>query len=83
MSRKSAYLLKARDPAFASAWAAAANAAHRVSGEGDKVDEVEGDPVSSSQRYALPSRSERERSFARLVGALRDSPSLAPDAPAQ
>jgi len=48
MSRKSAYALKQRDPAFAFAWAAASRA-----GAGYKVEEVEGPPNSSSQRDNL------------------------------
>ena len=41
MSRKAAYALRHRDPSFDAAWNAALNA-----GEGDKVQEVEGAPVS-------------------------------------
>jgi hypothetical protein len=68
MSRKSAYALKGRDPAFACAWAAAMQA-----GEGYKVKEVEGVPVSRCHGNASPSRLERERSFTRFMAALRDS----------
>ena len=78
MSRKSAYALKHRDPTFAVAWAAAVRAP-----EGDKVDEVHEPPVSTGQGDALPSRLDRERSFVRLMTALRESPALAPRAPAQ
>ena len=42
MSRKSAYALKARDPAFAHAWESALNARR----QGGKVEEVEAPPVS-------------------------------------
>ena len=96
MSRKSAYALKSRDPVFASAWAAADEAGGAASVQGDKVEEVHEPPVPSSHGdtraglpgagracVTLPSRFERERAFARLVAALRESPPLAPRAPAQ
>ena len=83
MSRKSAYALKARDPAFAAAWTAAMKAAASFSRQGDKVEEVEDPSVSSSQGYMSPSRSERERDFVRLVAGLRESRPLAPCPPAQ
>ena len=44
MSRKSAYALKSRDPAFADAWAKALRAS-----KGHKVEEIEGVPVSPTQ----------------------------------
>jgi hypothetical protein len=44
MSRKSAYALKARDQAFATAW----NAALRAS-EGDKAGKADGSPYAASQ----------------------------------
>ena len=78
MSRKSAYALKARDPAFAAAWTAAVNAGAAAPREGDKVVEVRRSPVSPGQGHTSPSRVERERRFARLVAGLRDSRSLAP-----
>lgn len=68
MSRKSAYALKGRDPAFAFAWAAAMRA-----GEGDKVHEMEGVPVSRRYGNTSPWRRERERAFARLLSRLRES----------
>jgi hypothetical protein len=77
MSRKSAYGLKARDPAFAAAWAAAVKAGARVSIHGDKVEEVERVPNPSSQGYTSPSRIERERRFAGLIAKLRELPPLA------
>jgi hypothetical protein len=83
MSRKSAYALKARDPAFAAAWAAAAKAGARVSMHGDKVEEVEGVSIPSAHGDILLSRLDRERSFVRAMAALRESPSLAPAADAQ
>ncbi|HEY7004971.1 MAG TPA: hypothetical protein VH392_00660 [Sphingomicrobium sp.] len=83
MSRKSAYALKARDSAFAAAWAAAVNAGAKVSREGDKVNEVDEARVSSGRGDTSPSRSERERDFVRLLSILRESGPLAPSAPAQ
>lgn len=83
MSRKSAYALKARDPAFAAAWAAAVKARATTSRQGDKVEEVHEPLVSPGHGDTLPSRSERERAFAGLVAKLRESPPLAPRAPAQ
>ena len=44
MSRKSAYALKSRDPAFAHSWNAALEAAKR-----NKVEEVQASPIPSSQ----------------------------------
>ena len=44
MSRKSAYALKVRDPAFADAWAKALHAS-----KGHKVEEIKGVPVSPPQ----------------------------------
>ena len=44
MSRKSAYALKSRDPAFADAWAKAL-----LASKGHKVEEIEGVPVSPTQ----------------------------------
>ena len=83
MSRKSAYALKLRDPAFAHAWAAAMNVSRKPApslckqpvlrlSKGDKVEEVNGVPVSPSYGNASPSRSERERAFSGFVAALRD-----------
>ena len=83
MSRKSAYALKARDPAFAAAWNAAARAGTGRRGDGDKVEEVHKPPVSGGHGDTLPSRIESERVFVRLLAALRDSPPLAPHAHAQ
>ena len=83
MSRKSAYALKARDPAFATAWTAAVKAGAKRLFEGDKVEEVEGPPVPSGHGNASPSRAERERAFAGLMPQLRESPPLAPCPPAQ
>ena len=86
MSRKSAYALKRRDPAFAFAWAAATQASKGAAlslSKGYKMDEVDGPPISPGQGDTSPSRLERERQFARLLTALRESPPLAPRAGAQ
>jgi hypothetical protein len=83
MSRKSAYALKSRDPAFAAAWAVAAGAGAKTSIQGDKVEEVEGVPNPSSRGNTSPSRIDRERAFVGLIARLRESSPLAPRAPAQ
>jgi len=91
MSRKSAYALKGRDPAFAFAWTAAmqASQASVLRGpapsvcRGDKVEEVDGPPVSPGQGHTSPSRRERERQLVQLLAVLRESPPLAPRAGAQ
>jgi len=86
-SRKSAYALKGRDPAFASAWDTAVNAAGRgnapSSWKGDKVEKVEDPPIPSSHGDTSPSRSDRERAFAGLLATLRQSAPLADPPPAQ
>ena len=73
MSRKSAYMLKARDPAFAAGWKAAVRARTKPLAEGNKVEEVEGAPVSPRQGDTAA----RERTFADLLARLRQSPPLA------
>ena len=83
MSRKAAYALKIRDAAFAHAWIAASKAGAKASVQGDKVEEVDRDPVSSSHVHTSPSRVERERAFSGLVARLRESAPLAPRAPGQ
>lgn len=83
MSRKAAYALKQRDPAFAFAWAAATQASRVPGRKGDKAEEMEDPPVSLSQGDTSPSRIERERQLARLVATLRESPPVAPRACAQ
>lgn len=91
MSRKSAYALKARDPAFAAAWRAAVKARATNSREepalsrskGDNVEEVHELRVSTGQGDMSPSCFGRERAFAGLVAKLRESPPLAPGAAAQ
>lgn len=49
MSRKAAYALKSRDPAFAGAWNAALAAGRPVKRQGDKVKEVHASPFSHHQ----------------------------------
>jgi hypothetical protein len=75
MSRKSAYALKERDPAFARAWRSAL-AARRPRRQGDKVEEVEGarnrtgqgDTGARTRDHQLPNRSAlRDRFFASLA----------------
>jgi len=80
MSRKSAYALKARDPAFAAAWDEALKSA-RNARQGDEVQEVHKPRTSLSQsdkaRRTAPSKSStqlrrieelrRDRFFARLA----------------
>jgi hypothetical protein len=83
MSRKSAYVLKARDPAFAAAWAEASKAASRRWLQGDKVDEMDGPPIPSIEVHTSPSPVERKHDFVRLLAAIRESPPLAARAPAQ
>ena len=83
MSRKAAYALRARDAAFAAAWAAAVKAGAERPLEGDKVEEVEEPPISSGQGNASLSRAERERAFVGLLAQLRESPPLAPRPAAQ
>ena len=83
MSRKSAYALKARDRAFASAWSAAASAGAGGALQGDKVEEVHEPRLPPRHGNTSPSRLERERALVRLVAALRNSPPLAPCPPAQ
>jgi hypothetical protein len=75
MSRKAAYMLKARDLSFAAAWAKAVR--------GYKVDEVEEPPVSPPQGNRSPSRRDFPRAFTDLIAALRDSAVLARGACAQ
>ena len=76
MSRKSAYALKARDPAFAEAWIAAL-AAPSAPSEGDRLRRSA--PSNSSSKLPHPKKVEcdamrRDRFFA----ALRESRKLAP-----
>ena len=83
MSRKSAYALKGRDPAFAFAWAAAMRASKEPAvraPKGNKVEEVEEPPVSMGHVHTSPSRLDRERALVRLIATLRESPPLAPGA---
>ena len=72
MSRKSAYALKSRDPAFAVAWSAAVTAGRSRRAEGDKVEEVHGAPVRRHHGDSSPSRVDRERAFARFVSTAEE-----------
>ena len=78
LSRKSAYALKARDPAFASAWESALDA-RRAKVEGDKVEEVEEPPVSPGQgdTRRRDDNAARDRFFGRLAAKHRLSPPAA------
>jgi hypothetical protein len=87
MSRKSAYALKSRDPAFARAWQSAL-AARRPQREGDKVEEVDGAPNPSRQgdtaartrdREPLSRSALRDRYFASLAALRRTSAAPAQD----
>ena len=53
MSRKAAYALRSRDPAFAEAWEAAVAANRPAGREGNKVKEVHGPRVSPRQGNRL------------------------------
>jgi hypothetical protein len=83
MSRKSAYALRARDCAFAAAWAAAMKAGTMKRNQGDKVEEVEGVRGSARHGNTPPSRLDRGRDFAVLLSQLRESQQLAPPSLAQ
>lgn len=90
MSRKSAYALKARDSAFAAAWAAALSARSAARREGDKADNSDKPPCSRRQGdIRAPRRSARVDAFARdlffaeLARRNRDSADLARRAPRQ
>jgi len=85
MSRKSAYALKARDPAFAAAWDEALKSASRKR-QGDEVQEVHNPRTSLSQgdksRRTAPPKSStqrrieelrRDRFFARLAATRTSS----------
>ena len=72
MSRKSAYVLKDRDPAFAAAWTAALRT-RKGRRQGDKVEEVEEPPVSSSQGNSLHAGLRADRRPDRLFAALARS----------
>jgi hypothetical protein len=83
MSRKAAYALRGRDPAFAAAWAAALAARSAPRRQGDKVEEVDDPPVSPSHGDTSRSRLGRKQRFVRLLAVLRESPPLAPCVGAQ
>ena len=76
MSRKSAYALKSRHPAFAAAWAAAVKAGSQALSEGDEVSEVSDPRISSRQgdsRVANFDAELREHFFSRLAANRPDS----------
>ena len=83
MSRKSAYALKGRDPAFASAWRAAVRAGAPLLVQGDKAYKVDRPPTPPPQGNTLLSRLARKHAFAGLGARPRDSAPLAPRGPAQ
>lgn len=90
MSRKSAYALKARDPAFAAAWAEALTARSAARREGNEADKVDRPPPSPRQGdIRAPRRGARADAFARdlffaeLARRNRDSAGLAGRAPRQ
>jgi len=78
MSRKAAYKLKSRDPAFAQSWTAAMSAGAKRRGQGNKVEEVHEPPIQYVQGCTSPSRLEREAAFSGMTARLRESPPLAP-----
>jgi len=78
LSRKSAYALKGRDPAFASAWSAALRAAAPRPVQGDKADKSDTPPTRPHQGNRWRPRVGGEWPFDSLVAALRDSAPLAP-----
>ena len=76
MSRKSAYALKSRDPAFTAAWAAAVTAGSRVRIEGDKVGEVRERRISrplGDTRIADFDAELRDHFFSRIAATRGDS----------
>jgi hypothetical protein len=90
MSRKSAYALKARDPAFAAAWTAAIAAGNRPRPLGNKVSDTHALPIPpplgnrSRPRHSLTEDLfARDRFFAELLNRRRDSGPLAGTAAAQ
>ena len=80
MSRKSAYALKRRDPAFCAAWDAAVAAAALPARKGDKGDDLHNPPVGVPLGYTGPSAEQVDCSFEEMLRRLRDSgtQSLAP-----
>ena len=92
LSRKSAYALKARDPAFAGAWNAAVKA-RSARRQGNKTEEVRDPPVSLGQgnkrTHVRPDDARgldsiwRDRFFARLAERIGESANLAHRSSAQ
>ena len=83
MSRKSAYALRGRDAAFASAWLAAVRAAAPRLVQGDKVDKVDRPPTPPRQGNTLLARLACDEAFAGFGPTSRDSAPLAPRGRAQ
>ena len=77
MSRKSAYALKDRDPAFASAWSAALAAAEQRR-QGDKADKVDTPPPPRRQGNRRTRNAYRGPTLLELLMAHRDSGSACP-----
>jgi hypothetical protein len=76
MSRKAAYALKSRDPAFASAWNAAIAANRPTKPQGNKVEEIDGPLFSPGQGNRRSRRLDaqlRDRFFSSLT-ANRSAP---------
>jgi len=90
ISRRSAYALKARDPAFAAAWMAAVNARSAARREGDKADKTDRPPsarregdIRAPRGGERPDAFARDLFFAELARRNRDSAGLAGRAPRQ
>jgi hypothetical protein len=88
MSRKAAYALKSRDPAFAHAWKVAAGArpqsARKAPAEGNKANPAARSIWSTGRRHPRDRRAEealRDRFLARLAALQSDSASVARRAP--
>ena len=76
MSRKSAYALKGRDPAFAALWGAALAAGRPKCVKGDKVEEVDAPPIpltGGDGRLRDLDAELRDRFFSTLAAIRRDS----------
>jgi hypothetical protein len=86
MSRKSAYALKLRDPAFAQAWHAALAVKPPATAEGDKAERATPSTSSSSKASTLAAKHEemrRDRFFAMLRARIGESERLAARSAAQ
>jgi hypothetical protein len=88
MSRKAAYALKSRDPAFADAWkvavAARRQSAPKAPAEGNKAGPAATSISSTARRYPADRKLQeglRDRVFAKLVALQADSAAVARRAP--